>query len=190
MFLFVNAHAVTRHYGGPEEGGWWYNTGEARASIPVRAEKREGHKPETCPVCDEHREGRSSAARNGETAFCKEDIEDDELDIAFDEWSASLFNRSLIEMDDYRELRRQWREHELPDISAFWQSHYHLDLIKSVTHLSPIDSAMLAAVRAGLEATMEDESYGNIGSVNGGVEIRVSVDDKFAENWSDYRPYE
>ena len=25
---FINVHAVTRHYGGPEEGGWWYNMGE------------------------------------------------------------------------------------------------------------------------------------------------------------------
>lgn len=22
---FVTAYEVTRHYGGPEEGGWWYN---------------------------------------------------------------------------------------------------------------------------------------------------------------------
>ena len=25
---YVNVYAITRHYGGPEEGGWWYNTGE------------------------------------------------------------------------------------------------------------------------------------------------------------------
>ena len=22
---FITAYAVTRHFGGPEEGGWWYN---------------------------------------------------------------------------------------------------------------------------------------------------------------------
>jgi hypothetical protein len=22
---YITAYAVTRHYGGPEEGGWWYN---------------------------------------------------------------------------------------------------------------------------------------------------------------------
>ena len=22
---FITAYSVTRHYGGPEEGGWWYN---------------------------------------------------------------------------------------------------------------------------------------------------------------------
>ena len=26
--MYVNAYEVTRHYGGPEEGGWWYNRGE------------------------------------------------------------------------------------------------------------------------------------------------------------------
>ncbi len=28
MPTYVNVYEVTRHYGGPEEGGWWYNTGE------------------------------------------------------------------------------------------------------------------------------------------------------------------
>lgn len=32
---YVNAYAVTRHYGGPEEGGWWYNRGTPLASIPI-----------------------------------------------------------------------------------------------------------------------------------------------------------
>ncbi len=33
---YVNAYAVTRHYGGPEEGGWWYNRGQPLASVPVK----------------------------------------------------------------------------------------------------------------------------------------------------------
>ena len=32
---FVNAYTLTRHFGGPEEGGWWYNAGEPLASIPL-----------------------------------------------------------------------------------------------------------------------------------------------------------
>tara|TARA_R110002020_G_scaffold215083_1_gene422209 strand:+ start:3012 stop:3404 length:393 start_codon:yes stop_codon:yes gene_type:complete len=32
---YVNAYSVTRHYGGPEEGGWWYNRGYPLASVPV-----------------------------------------------------------------------------------------------------------------------------------------------------------
>jgi hypothetical protein len=35
--LFINAYLVTRHYGGPEEGGWWYNAGQAVTSIPCAA---------------------------------------------------------------------------------------------------------------------------------------------------------
>lgn len=33
---FVNAYSVERCYGGPEEGGWWYDAGEPIASIPIR----------------------------------------------------------------------------------------------------------------------------------------------------------
>jgi hypothetical protein len=32
---FVNAYAVCRCYGGPEEGGWWYDAGTPLASIPA-----------------------------------------------------------------------------------------------------------------------------------------------------------
>jgi len=33
---YVNLYAVTRHYGGPEEGGWWYDQGEPLKSTAVR----------------------------------------------------------------------------------------------------------------------------------------------------------
>lgn len=33
--MYVNAYEVTRHYGGSEEGGWWYNRGEPIASVPI-----------------------------------------------------------------------------------------------------------------------------------------------------------
>lgn len=36
--LYVNAYAVTRHFGGREEGGWWFDRGEPLASVPVDAE--------------------------------------------------------------------------------------------------------------------------------------------------------
>lgn len=36
--FWVNAYSVTRHYGGPEEGGWWYNWYESLASVPVQGE--------------------------------------------------------------------------------------------------------------------------------------------------------
>jgi len=34
--LYVNVYRVTRHFGGPEEGGWYYNAGEPLASIPFK----------------------------------------------------------------------------------------------------------------------------------------------------------
>lgn len=33
---YVNAHEVTRHYGGPEEGGWYYDAGTPLAAVPVK----------------------------------------------------------------------------------------------------------------------------------------------------------
>ena len=27
MAIYVNVYEITRHYGGPEEGGWWFNSG-------------------------------------------------------------------------------------------------------------------------------------------------------------------
>ena len=33
--LYVNAYAVTRNYGGSEEGGWYYNSGTPLASVPI-----------------------------------------------------------------------------------------------------------------------------------------------------------
>lgn len=32
---FVNVYEVTRHFGGREEGGWWYDRGNPLASVPV-----------------------------------------------------------------------------------------------------------------------------------------------------------
>lgn len=33
---FVNVHMVHRCYGGPEEGGWWWNRRECVSSIPLQ----------------------------------------------------------------------------------------------------------------------------------------------------------
>lgn len=38
-FAWVNAYEVTRHYGGREEGGWWFNQGEPLASLPILLEE-------------------------------------------------------------------------------------------------------------------------------------------------------
>lgn len=34
--MWVNAYEIDRAYGGPEEGGWWYNTREPLNSVKVR----------------------------------------------------------------------------------------------------------------------------------------------------------
>ena len=31
--VFVNVYAIDRRYGGPEEGGWWYDAGEPVGSV-------------------------------------------------------------------------------------------------------------------------------------------------------------
>jgi hypothetical protein len=40
--IYVNAYRVSRAYGGPEEGGWWYDVGEPMASVPIHSEHRKG----------------------------------------------------------------------------------------------------------------------------------------------------
>ncbi len=32
---YLNAYLVCRAYGGPEEGGWWYDRGRLLASVPL-----------------------------------------------------------------------------------------------------------------------------------------------------------
>lgn len=36
QIVYVNVYKVTRKYGGPEEGGWWYNDFECLEVYPVR----------------------------------------------------------------------------------------------------------------------------------------------------------
>ena len=35
---WVNVYYITRHYGGPEEGGWWYDRHECVESIECKSE--------------------------------------------------------------------------------------------------------------------------------------------------------
>jgi len=54
--MYVNAYSVTRHYGGPEEGGWWFNANEPLASIPIKATSQPGH-DDICYQCHRARMG-------------------------------------------------------------------------------------------------------------------------------------
>lgn len=49
--MYVNAYQVTRHFGGPEEGGWWFNHHEPLASIPIEATSFSKH-DSSCWNCD------------------------------------------------------------------------------------------------------------------------------------------
>lgn len=46
--LYINAYAVTRHYGGPEEGGWWWNGGMPLASVPLTCHAIPCPTPDDC----------------------------------------------------------------------------------------------------------------------------------------------
>lgn len=56
ILVYVKAYAVTRHYGGAEEGGWYYNHRSLLAQIPVKALSVEGH-DDGCYNCKCAREG-------------------------------------------------------------------------------------------------------------------------------------
>lgn len=38
---FVNAYSMNRFYGGPEEGGWWYDSGSPIASVPIEQDSHD-----------------------------------------------------------------------------------------------------------------------------------------------------
>lgn len=68
---YVNVYAVGRQYGGPEEGGWWYDTGEPVECHRIAAATEEGLRS----LCDEvatrleadyPRTGRRSSVLGGE----------------------------------------------------------------------------------------------------------------------------
>lgn len=40
-FVFVNVYEIDRCYGGPEEGGWWYDMGQVVTSRQVKEEDAE-----------------------------------------------------------------------------------------------------------------------------------------------------
>lgn len=44
MTVWVNVYDVAQAYGGPEEGGWWFDTGTPVASIPVELTEEEWDK--------------------------------------------------------------------------------------------------------------------------------------------------
>ena len=39
--VYLNIYQRTRHYGGPEEGGWWYDWDHCVCSVPVKFRKHD-----------------------------------------------------------------------------------------------------------------------------------------------------
>jgi hypothetical protein len=51
---YINVYEVSSEYGGPEEGGWWYNYYEPIKSIPVRGSKSRKIKSTFRKACKEY----------------------------------------------------------------------------------------------------------------------------------------
>ena len=126
--LYVNAYSVTRHYGGPEEGGWWYNCHCPMASIPIRAISTAGH-DDYCYQCDRAR-------------------------------------REVINPDGTMPKLCKW---------GF--------------ELEAKDPAQLEMFKKHLKELYDDVNDGNIYSVLGGSELRITVEDHVAEVSPKERPH-
>ena len=75
VMIFANAYAVTRHYGGPEEGGWWFNSGSPLASIPCATRRQAVSKvDELARMFAEHNDGDIYSVLGGvEVSVCIEE---------------------------------------------------------------------------------------------------------------------
>lgn len=147
--LFLNVYSVTRHYGGAAEGGWYFDSGEPLASVPIRAKRIEGH-DSVCWNCEMARLGVLN--KEGQPyILCKELPED--FDNLSDEEAAQVEANARL-----------------------------------VYHLVSENKIEMEAKRTELEEMFADEAYGDIGSVLGGVEIRVALEEHMAAPWPDKTP--
>ena len=66
---WVNVYSTTRHYGGPEEGGWWYNLEECIVSNAFHEDTPdnvlEGEKARLSLLFRAHDEGNIYSVRGG-----------------------------------------------------------------------------------------------------------------------------
>jgi len=184
--LYVNAYAVTRNYGGPQEGGWYFNSGSPLASIPVKAEKRTGCKPGTCSQCDGRRK------MDGQS-FCTEEPEGFETDRAFEEWLDRIYypgkqapGRAATWKAYYQGSDDSSLDSSL--LEAFWESKEYKRLLKTVEHLAPVNEEDIQKAKDSLLDIFGDVSEGDIYSVLGGVKLQISVEDESAANWPAERP--
>lgn len=91
--MYVNAYEVTREFGGPEEGGWYFNQRSPIASIPIKAISTEGH-DDDCWNCRMAREGKTDPHTNEPYKFCRWGFN---LDVASPE-QQDMFTEHLKEL--------------------------------------------------------------------------------------------
>ena len=63
--VYINVYAVTRHFGGPEEGGWWYNAGEILESKQCHPELVNSVRAELEAKYADQKEGDIYSVRGG-----------------------------------------------------------------------------------------------------------------------------
>lgn len=181
--LFLNVYLVTRHFGGREEGGWWYNVGEPLASVPLAAVRQRGH-DSICAQCNQ--------ARQGQGEFCRELPEDFSYDLEVINLASILYYESspqdqhmivpLIPFP-WEELSEEAQEPFLDQAAAQVRLRY-----PEVFHLTLKDEEFARAERRRLEELFLDANQGNIYSVNGGQKIDICLEQSMASNWPKTRP--
>jgi hypothetical protein len=71
---YVNVYELDRHYGGPEEGGWWYDSGDPVAAIPFRTrEEADNEAVELRPSWEDKGERYSMAPQSTDYRVVVED---------------------------------------------------------------------------------------------------------------------
>lgn len=70
---YVNVYSMSREYGGPEEGGWWFDTWEPVASVPCEEDKIEETKARLSKSFPKTGSRNSVAQRTEDFAVCVED---------------------------------------------------------------------------------------------------------------------
>lgn len=115
--MYLNVYAVTRHYGGPEEGGWWYNAGQPLASVPIKAVALRGH-DSSCHTCNQARAAASQAAVLGESSkieFCR----DLPVETDWDEYIQQYgLPPEVIHLESLDQMELEKRKQELLEIFA------------------------------------------------------------------------
>jgi hypothetical protein len=163
--LYLNAYEVTRHYGGPEEGGWWWNLFTPLASVPIPAKELPGCAPHECSQCD--------AARENQT--------DDYCRCLPENWETEFDH---AQKEHARDFDLGYETH--PELSmAVWEKKF-----PKSSHLVPEYSDEKLEERENeLTAMFIDGRDDNIYSVNGGSELAIRLENHVAEIEPKTRPH-